>query len=312
MSGHGGATVRSGDLFPPLLSWRGMRIALATAVIALLPAVAHADRATARARYEAGRELAAAGDASGALERYQQALVEDPDYLPAVDAAAEAWVAAGDLERVVAALTRVTARHPSHASAWYSLAYAYRRSGKPALAIDCYQIYAGLRVGDPDPHFGIAMAALDLGDHAQAIAALRRYLRLEHRPERADFVARARAELSRLGVDPAEPAAGDSPPATTSEQVAALLASGRVSSAAALLDRAGDDVSPAERWRLRADIYAACGQPRRARQAASLALALGGLDPVLATSFARQARAAGHAAAAAYFEALAAGTAPAR
>src|SRR5690606_24662203 len=99
---------------------------------------------------------------------------------------------------VIDRLARLTLRHPRHAPAWYALAFAYRRSGRPDLAVLCYEAYLALRPREPDPYYGLAMARLELGQEAAAAAALERYLALEERPERAEFAARARLELDRL------------------------------------------------------------------------------------------------------------------
>ena len=188
------------------------RLAAALAALCLLLVAsgrARADRALARALVEEGQRLAAAGQDELALERIEQAIGEDADYLPAYDAAAALWLRTGRIEAAIAPLARVTLRHPRYAEGWYSLAFAYRRTGRHDLAALCYEAYLELRPREPDPYFGLAMTRLELGQHAAAAAALERYLALEDRPERASYVDRARLELTRLGRPGGRGAAGD-------------------------------------------------------------------------------------------------------
>jgi tetratricopeptide (TPR) repeat protein len=269
----------------------------------LLAHPAHADRAVARKRVEEGRALAAAGDRAGALSRFEDALAADADYLPAYDAATELWIARGEVERVVDVLSRVTLRHPDYLNGWYALGFAYRKLGRPKLAIACYDAYLGYRSEDPDPYFGVAMAALDLGDRARAVTALRRYLALERRPSRAEYVERARAELVRMGEDVGRPADADRPgdPFAVARE---LLGDGRAGSAIRLLagmEAAGE----IERLRLIALSHLAAGDRTRAGRTAALALARAPHDPSLLALLADLARAAADSARAAYFDALA-------
>jgi tetratricopeptide (TPR) repeat protein len=103
-------------------------------------------------------------------------------------------------------LERATLRHPDYAFGWYALGYAYRQIRRYDLAVMCYETFVALRPDEADPHFGLAMAHKAAGETAATRLALQRYLQLERRPERAAFVARARAELDRLG-----PPAGEVP-----------------------------------------------------------------------------------------------------
>ena len=176
-------------------------VLLASVALLASPAPASADRARARALAEEAELLRAEGAVDAALDRLQQAIEADPDFLAAHDAATALWIQAGRFDRVVERLGRVTLRHPRHASSWYALAFAYRQTGRPDLAVLCYEAYIALRPHEPDPYFGLAMADLELGRLDQATRALERYLALEDRPERAEYLARARLELARLRRD---------------------------------------------------------------------------------------------------------------
>lgn len=172
-------------------------VALAVASLAL-PGAARADRAVARALVEEGQRLAVAGRTATALERLVSAIDEDPDYLPAYEAAVPLWLRAGQLEPVIRHLARVTLRHPRYGFAWYTLAFAYRRTGRHDLAVLCYREYLEVRPDEADPYFGMGMSLVALGRREEAAAAFARYLDIERRPDQREFVARARSELARL------------------------------------------------------------------------------------------------------------------
>jgi tetratricopeptide (TPR) repeat protein len=171
---------------------------LALLAVGGVPCLARADRAVARALVEEGQRLSSAGRAAPALERLVRAIDEDPDYLPAYEAAVPLWLSAGELEPVIQHLARVTLRHPRYGFGWYTLGFAYRRTGRHDLAVLCYREYVELRPDEADPYFGMAMSLIALDRRGEAAAALDRYLAIERRPEQREFVARARRELARL------------------------------------------------------------------------------------------------------------------
>jgi tetratricopeptide (TPR) repeat protein len=284
-------------------------LAVVAVLVPLLVATpARADRAVARARVEEARARLAAGDRATALSRLEEAIAHDPDYLPAYDAAIQLWLAGGAYPRMVARLSWVTLRHPDYLAGWYALGYAYRKLGKADLAIACYETYIAARADDPDPHFGLAMAALDRNEGDRAIEALVRYLALERRPDHAEYVARARAELVRLGV---EVGAHEELGAAADGVAPArgLLAEGRAGSAIAALQGVGPTGGApgrAERQRLIAAAELVRGDLPAARQAAALALAEGPVGADLYRLLAELARQDGAAARAAYFDDLAA------
>ena len=181
-----------------LTAVRASALAILLAAVVAVPRTAGADRAVARALVEEGHRLMDAGASDKALNRFERAMAEDADYLPAYDAAIGLWLQGGRLAILIERLAQVTLRHPRYAAGWYALGVAYRRSERHSLAILCYETYLELRPGDPDPHFGAAMSHIALGDRVRATAALERYLELERRAERAEFIDRARLELARL------------------------------------------------------------------------------------------------------------------
>lgn len=162
---------------------------------------ARADRAVARALVEEGQRLSRAGRAAVALERLERAIDEDPDYLLAYEIAVGLWLRANDFEPIIRHLARVTLRHPRYGFGWYTLAFAYRRTGRHDLAVLCYREYLELRPDEPDPYFGMGMSLVALDRRDEARASFGRYLEMERRPEQREFVSRARSELARLGGD---------------------------------------------------------------------------------------------------------------
>ena len=176
------------------------RLLFAAALLAASAAAARADRAVARAMVEDGQRLALAGDRDAALGRYERAMEEDPDYLPAYDAAIDVWLSARRFRQLFVHLGNVTLRQPGYANGWYALGFAYRLTERYDLAIVCYRAYVDLRPHEPDPYFGLGMAHLELGHREDAVAAFQRYVAIETRPERDAYVRQARAELERAGV----------------------------------------------------------------------------------------------------------------
>lgn len=69
---------------PPL---RARALVMLLAVVVVGPRAASADRAMARALVEEGQRLVAASQNDAGLGRFERAMSEDPDYLPAYDAA---------------------------------------------------------------------------------------------------------------------------------------------------------------------------------------------------------------------------------
>jgi len=181
-------------------------IAVALLCVWVWPRLADADRAVARALVEEGERLSTAGRSNRALERLVRAIDEDPDYLPAYEAAVRLWLRDEKFDPIIRHLARVTLRHPRYGFGWYTLAFAYRRTGRHELAVICYREYLELRPDEADPYFGLAMSLVELDRRDEAAAALERYLAVEQRPEQRSFVTRARRELARLR--------GDSPATT--------------------------------------------------------------------------------------------------
>ena len=169
----------------------------------LAPRPAAADRAVARSLVEEGERLSTAGRPGRALERLERAIDEDPDYLPAYEAAVRLWLRDGKFEPIIRHLARVTLRHPRYGFGWYTLAFAYRRTNRHELAVLCYREYLVLR---PDEAGSVLRPRPCRW--SSSIAPRRRSRRWSATwrssagPEQREFVARARRELARLRGNP--------------------------------------------------------------------------------------------------------------
>lgn len=167
-------------------------------VVALLlaPAPAHADEIG--AIVAEGDLLAAAGDADGALAKYEKALTRDPDRLAIYDRATPLWIGAERWSVAIAWLEKATLREPDYAAGWYALGYLYRRTGRVAAAVLAYEEYAALRPNDAAGRFGLAVAREVADQPEAALADYRRYLAIELDASRATYRAQARAAIERL------------------------------------------------------------------------------------------------------------------
>lgn len=173
-------------------------------LVAMLVAVATPARADdARELVDEGDALAAAGDAKAALAEYQKALALDPDRRAVYDKAIPLWIAGEDWPDATTWLEKATLRDPRYAQAWYALAYVYRRTARVAAAVGAYEEYVMLRPDDAAGRLGLAIADEMADDRDGALAAYRRYLRLETDPARATYRAQARAAIERLTPAPA-------------------------------------------------------------------------------------------------------------
>lgn len=87
---------------------------------------------------------------------------------------------------------------PGDAASWYKLAFALRQSGQLAESAKAYQRYITLKPDDPDPYYGLGQVQLALNRPDDALATFRAYVKLEHRQSEQRWLAKARAEITRL------------------------------------------------------------------------------------------------------------------
>lgn len=283
---------------------------VALVALAVGSGVASADRSIARRLYREGLEAVAAGNSRKALSRFEAAIATDPGYRAPYESAIPLWIDRDKLPSLIKHLEFATDRDPGYAMGWYALAYAYRMEKRFDLAVAAYETYQTLRPGDPDAHYGLGLALLGLDNRPRAINELRAYLAAERRPERADWVADARARLEQLGapIPPARPGSGVD---ARLERAARLIDEMRFASALAVLDA----LEPTDRagrgtlWLLRARAHVGAGRPDTAIAAGFVALGLRSGDDAVLDALADAFAAAGRGAVADYLRKIA-GSAP--
>lgn len=215
------------------------RLAVIVCVVAVAAGTARAD-AKARVLVAEAERLIEGGDTDQALGLLEDAVASDADYLRAYTVGAPLWLAVGDFDTVIGYLERATTRYPDYAFGWYTLAYAYRRTARFDHAIAAYEMYISLRPSDATPLFGLAIAHKRAGNADEAIAAYARYIVKESDPERAEYVARARAEIEALGGEVPDVAPPTVEPDAVDAAIAAaasLVDESRYASAEAMLSK---------------------------------------------------------------------------
>lgn len=224
------------------------------------PSHAAADRAKARALTLEGQNQADQGFQEEALELYERAIGSDPDYYQSYELAIPLWMRFGKLSAAQSKLEALTLRCSDCAFGWYALGALYRKVGRFDLAILAYEFYLAKRPNDADAYFGLAMA-LGAQKDKQAAAVLRRYLKLENRPERAAFRKQARRLLVSLTGSDEErlsPAATSRGDGGDLSGIAALVDNHQLVSAESLLNQRHQ--ASAASMRLRARIASERGQ----------------------------------------------------
>ncbi len=157
-----------------------------------------ADRAMARLLVEEGREIQDSGNFEMALEHFQSAIDNDPDYLPAYRSALPLWLRSSKLANARGQLEGLTLRCDDCVFAWYGLGAIYRKQRHFGLAEQAYEVVLAKRPSDADAQYGLAISLTVLGKPS-AVSALERYLRLEKRASRARYRERAQSILTELG-----------------------------------------------------------------------------------------------------------------
>jgi tetratricopeptide (TPR) repeat protein len=170
---------------------------VASLVLCLWPAEGFADRAQARALTAEGQNQAEQGFREQALLLYEKAIGSDPDYHPSYELAIPLWMRFGKLGTAKTSLESLTLRCSECAFAWYALGALYRKAGRFDLAVLAYEFYLAKRPSDTDAYFGLSMALGALKDK-QAAPVLRRYLRMESRPERDAYRKQAQRLLTSI------------------------------------------------------------------------------------------------------------------
>ncbi|HXI54627.1 MAG TPA: tetratricopeptide repeat protein [Polyangia bacterium] len=168
------------------------------------------------------------------VRRPMVAAAEPSASLRASFAQAQTLIAAQRPEDAAQKLDAVVAADPSFADAWFALALARRRAGQCPLAVPAYRRYAELRPNEGEPYYGLGLCLKDMDDRSAAIAAMEKYLALEHRPSAQKWTDNARAVINSLRGDARRPVVV-SPPPGVSPPAGTVSASGAPPVAAAVV-----------------------------------------------------------------------------
>ncbi len=152
----------------------------------------------------ASAQVAAAPDDLPALAKAIDATPDDPKSYEAYGTKA---LNLGKLDEGIAKLKIGVARVADFGSAYYLLAYAYRKKQVWADAADYYRRCIALKQKENESYFGLGQSLAGLGDKRGALAALKHYVAQEKRPTAQKFVDQANqliAQLEPPTVSPAE------------------------------------------------------------------------------------------------------------
>jgi tetratricopeptide (TPR) repeat protein len=161
------------------------------------------DAATLRAQAE---ELRKANKLPEAADAYKRAIAADRSNLELYNELGNIYFALKQYGDAAGAFADATRRDPGYALGWYNVAHALRKADRPREAADAYQKYIRLKPDDPDPYYGLGQTLKMLGDGPGAIAAFKKYIGMEKRPDEQKWVDKARAELQALEAMQAAPA----------------------------------------------------------------------------------------------------------
>ena len=148
-----------------------------------------------------GDDLLKAGAVRPAMQSYQQAINIDRDYMEAYGALSALHLRTKQYGKAEALLQKALKRNAKYAEGWYNLAYSQRKQKKLAPCIKAYREYAKLKPAAPDAYFGLGLALKDKGDKKAALEAFRKYTTLEKRPDRKQWVGKAKAHVTALSAE---------------------------------------------------------------------------------------------------------------
>jgi len=143
-------------------------------------------------------ELRKANKLVEAAAVYKRAIAADRGNLDLYNDLGNVYFALKQYGDAASAFADATHRDPSYALGWYNLAHALRKGDRPLEAADAYHQYIKLKPDDPDPYYGLGQTLKMTGDANGAIAAFKKYIAMEKRPEEQKWVEKARTELQAL------------------------------------------------------------------------------------------------------------------
>ncbi|MBE9241442.1 TIGR03032 family protein [Synechocystis salina] len=94
---------------------------------------------TIKQAFQAGKQLAQAGQLKEAVEQFQSVLYQQPNYIPALNQLGNAWQQLGELDKAIACYQQVLEINPNMAVAHCNLGSIWQMQGKYKEAIAAYQ-----------------------------------------------------------------------------------------------------------------------------------------------------------------------------
>lgn len=154
------------------------------------------------------------------LATYAKAIDENPNDAKAYEAYATKAINGnpGHFDAAIARLKIGVARIENFPSGYYLLGYSYRKKQAWPEAADYYRRCIALKWKENESYFGLGKSLEGLGDPEGAVAAFKKYVAQEKRPQMQKFLDEANAEIAKL-----EPAAAA---ASSGGDVAKLRAEG--------------------------------------------------------------------------------------
>ncbi|MGB8932407.1 MAG: tetratricopeptide repeat protein, partial [Anaeromyxobacteraceae bacterium] len=145
---------------------RALAIAL---LVAATPANAAAPTPEASSRKAQADERRDAGDNTGALAGYREALKLSPDYIEAWEEIGKLYFGAKNFREASAAFQRAVEIDASFANNWFNLALASRRGGDLGRARDAFRKYLQIKPDDADAKLRLADVLRALNEREPAI-----------------------------------------------------------------------------------------------------------------------------------------------
>ncbi|HSM93780.1 MAG TPA: tetratricopeptide repeat protein, partial [Anaeromyxobacteraceae bacterium] len=183
---------------------RALALALLVAATPALAAAPSPEASTRKAQGDARRD---AGDNTGALAAYREALQASPDYVEAWEEIGKLYFGAKSFREAADAFQHAVDVDATYANNWFNLALSSRRAGELARARDAFRRYLGLKPDDADARLRLADVLRALGEREPA---LREYQAVaeaaDARKAEPALGERARAAIGQLRAEGAAPA----------------------------------------------------------------------------------------------------------
>ena len=182
-----------------------MRLLNLAIALTILAASSLALASPAQDAIDKGARLKAAGDKTGAMSAYGEAIRLEPQNALAHNELGTLLFEAQKSDEAIAEFKKATEADPNYALAYYNYAFSARKAGRYDEAVTAYQRYAQLKPDDPDGKYGLAESYRALGRNAEAAAAYESYAAQETRESEREWVEKAKTYARDLR-GPAAPA----------------------------------------------------------------------------------------------------------